>query len=77
MHYTDNDKFLMPWGKYQGKLTIAEMVKKDPNYAKFIVKPKEEILRIIQELETQTQNQIPTEANQEDEPGLGDSNRPF
>ena len=72
--YQDNDKFLMPWGKYQG-IPISEMVKKDPDYAKFIVKPKEEILRIIQELETQTQNQIPTEANQEDVPGPGD--RPF
>ena len=60
MHYTDNDKFLMPWGKYQGKLTIAEVVKKDPDYAKFIVKPKEEILRIIQELETPTIGTQPT-----------------
>ena len=60
MQYTDNDKFLMPWGKYQGKLTIAEMVKKDPDYAKFIVKPKEEILRIIQELETPTIGTQPT-----------------
>ena len=58
--YQGNDKFLMPWGKYQGKLTIAEMVKKDPNYAKFIVKPKEEILRIIQELETPTIGTQPT-----------------
>ena len=73
MHYTDNDKFLMPWGKYQGKLTIAEMVKKDPDYAKFIVKPKEEILRIIQELETPTQEQDPSPAEMA-EPG---DNRPF
>jgi len=65
----------MPWGKYQGKLTIAEMVKKDPNYAKFIVKPKEEILRIIQELSnpTQNQNQDPSPAEMA-EPG---DNRPF
>ena len=79
MHYTDNDKFLMPWGKYQGKLTIAEMVKKDPNYAKFIVKPKEEILRIIQELETPTKiNKTPTDQPQDDPMSWpGESERPF
>ena len=74
--YQDNDKFLMPWGKYQGKLTIAEMVKKDPDYAKFIVKPKEEILRIIQELETPTPT--PTDQPQDDPMAWpGDNERPF
>ena len=76
MQYTDNDKFLMPWGKYQGKLTIAEMVKKDPDYAKFIVKPKDEILRIIQELETPT----PTTTDQPQDDPLscpGEGDRPF
>jgi len=48
-------------------------VKKDPDYAKFIVKPKEEILRIIQELETPTQEQDPSPAEMA-EPG---DNRPF
>ena len=78
--YQGNDKFLMPWGKYQGKLTIAEMVKKDPDYAKFIVKPKGEILRIIQELETPTQTNIPADdlpEHQEDDAGLDDNQRPF
>ena len=77
--YQDNDKFLMPWGKYQGKLTIAEMVKKDPDYAKFIVKPKEEILRIIQELETPTQiNETTTDQPQDDPMSWpGDNERPF
>ena len=81
MQYTDNDKFLMPWGKYQGKLTIAEMVKKDPGYAKYISKPDEVKARIIQELETPTQTNIPADGlpeHQEDGAGWsGDSQRPF
>ena len=78
--YQGNDKFLMPWGKYQGKLTIAEMVKNHRKYAEAVVKPKEEILRIIQELETPTQiNETTTDQPQQDDPMSwpGDSDRPF
>jgi len=75
--YQGNDKFLMPWGKYQGKLTIAEMVKKDPDYAKFIVKPKEEILRIIQELETPTPTQTTDQPQDDPLSWPGESDRPF
>ena len=57
MQYTDNDKFLMPWGIYKGKLTVAELVKTKRKYAEAVVKPKKEILRIIQELETPTPTQ--------------------
>ena len=53
MQYTDNNIFLMPWGKYQG-LTVAEMVKKDRKYAEFIIKPDAVKSRIIQELSTPT-----------------------
>jgi len=68
----------MPWGKYQGKLTITEMVKKDPGYAKYISKPDEVKARIIQELETPTP--ITTDQPQPQDDPLswpGDSNRPF
>ena len=71
MQYTDNDKFLMPWGKYQGKMTIAEMVKKDPDYANWAIKPDEAKDRIIQELKMPTLAPSTT-----DDPGPGD-NRPF
>jgi len=74
MQYPDNDTFEMPWGKYQG-LTVAEMVKKDRKYAEFIIKPKEDILRIIQELKT------PTPTSDSPQPEIytgGDSNKtPF
>jgi len=80
MQYTDNNVFKMPWGKHQGK-TITEMVKKYPGYAKYITKPKEEILRIIQELENPTPAQEQTLATgtpeQEDGSWPGDSETPF
>ena len=76
--FTDNDIFKIPWGKYQG-LTIAELVKNHRKYAEVIVKPKEEILRIIQELETPTPiNETQTDQPQDDPLSWpGDSERPF
>ena len=53
MQYQDNDKFVMPWGKHQGK-TVAEVVKIDRQYAEYISKPDAVKARIVQELETPT-----------------------
>jgi len=77
MQYTDNNTFLMPWGKHEGT-TIAEMVKKDRKYAEFIIKPDAVKSRIIQELSTTTPtagDNIPE--HQEDDPGADDNGRPF
>ena len=77
MQYTDNNTFLMPWGKHEGT-TIAEMVKKDRKYAEFIIKPDAVKSRIIQELSTPTPtagDNIPE--HQEDDPGADDNGRPF
>ena len=74
--YQGNDKFLIPWGKYQGE-TIAELVKNHRKYAEAVVKPKEEILRIIQELETPTPTQTTDQPQDDPLSWPGESDRPF